>query len=315
MAHLPNLSTLCVRSRNSDGIGVQLRGVSRPNGRVERSEDLAESRPVYIPGIMHTPGGLYQSGKARLEDIASKIDAGSGNPLARRWIDAMAASMQHKVDLYTSDSEQLTAEIVDQHRKLNEFVRQARQPIDRVGNVRAADPGGTHPRPPAGSPAEDSALAQWHQTDKWDLVKEANVERWTALLAQKAAFLEIAEEARARKDKTTVTVGANALRRGFAASVRELAAYETQTLLLDSMADLVEAFINAPLVAQNSFCNFILAGAAGVGKTRLAGAIAKLLSRLGMYVYEGVVECGRSDLVAEFVGQTAPKTRAFLLQS
>ena len=314
---LPNLSTLRVRNNNSDriAIGVQLRGVTRPNGRVERGEDLAESRPVYIPGIMHTPGGLYQSGKARLEDIASKVDAGSGSPLARRWLDAMAASMQHKVELYTRDGEQLTAEIVDQHRKLNEFVRQARQPIERVDDPRAVDPGGTHPRPPAGSPPEDSALAQWHQTEKWDLVKEANVDRWTALVAQKAAFLEIAAEARARKDKTTVTVDTNALRREVAASIRELAAYETQTVLLDSMADLVEAFINAPLVAQNSFVNFILAGAAGVGKTRLAGAIAKLLCQLGMYVYQDVVECSRSDLVAEFVGQTAPKTRAFLLRS
>ena len=34
-----------------------------------------------------------------------------------------------------------------------------------------------------------------------------------------------------------------------------------------------------------------------------------------MYVYEDVIECSRSDLVAEFVGQTAPKTRAFLLRS
>ena len=91
------------------------------------------------------------------------------------------------------------------------------------------------------------------------------MDRWTALVAQKAAFLEIAAEARARKDKTTVTVDTNALRREVAASIRELAAYETQTVLLDSMADLVEAFINAPLVAQNSFVNFILAGAAGVG--------------------------------------------------
>ena len=101
---LPNLSTLRVRNNNSDriAIGVQLRGVARPNGRVERGEDLAESRPVYIPGIMHTPGGLYQSGKARLEDIASKVDAGSGSPLARRWLDAMATSMQHKVELYTT---------------------------------------------------------------------------------------------------------------------------------------------------------------------------------------------------------------------
>ena len=40
-----------------------------------------------------------------------------------------------------------------------------------------------------------------------------------------------------------------------------------------------------------------------------------MLSRLGLYVYESVVECGRSDFVAQFVGQTAPKTKAFLLSN
>ena len=41
LAHLPDLSTLRVKEDDSDRItiGVQLRGVIRPNGRVEPGED------------------------------------------------------------------------------------------------------------------------------------------------------------------------------------------------------------------------------------------------------------------------------------
>jgi DNA replication protein DnaC len=261
---------------------------------------------------MHTPGGLYQSGKARLEEIARKVDSSSGDALASSWLDAVRTSMQHKASLYAEEGRKLNEEIVDQQRKLNEFVRGARQTEERVAQP---DPGRTNRRPSEAPPREDNALAQWHQTNKWDLISDRN-DRWATLVAQKAAFKEIEQAARQRGAQASASSSSTAstdLRRRLARAVRELAAYDAQPLLLESMADLIDAFIKSPLVAQNSFVSFILAGDPGVGKTRLAGAIGTLLSRLGMYVYENVVECGRSDLVAEFMGQTAPKTRTFLL--
>jgi DNA replication protein DnaC len=286
--------------------------VRRPNGGIDANEDLLERRPVHIPGLMHTPGGLYQSGKARLEEIARKVDSSSGDALASSWLDAVRTSMQHKASLYAEEGRKLNEEIVDQQRKLNEFVRGARQTEERVAQP---DPGRTNRRPSEAPPREDNALAQWHQTNKWDLISDRN-DRWATLVAQKAAFKEIEQAARQRGAQASASSSSTAstdLRRRLARAVRELAAYDAQPLLLESMADLIDAFIKSPLVAQNSFVSFILAGDPGVGKTRLAGAIGTLLSRLGMYVYENVVECGRSDLVAEFMGQTAPKTRTFLL--
>ena len=320
MHHVPDLSSLNPMLNPSASaskpfpIGVRLRGVRRPNGEIDANEDLLERRPVHIPGLMHTPGGLYQSGKARLEDIAKKVDASSGDALASSWLGAVRTSMEHKIALYAGEGMNLNEEIVDQQRKLNEFVRGARQTEDRVAQSQP-DPGRTNRRPAEGAPKEDDALAQWHQTDKWSLISDRN-DRWATLVAQKAAFKEIEQAARQRGEQASTPASSTAstdLRRRFARAVRELAAYDTQPLLLESMADLIDAFIKSPLVAQNSFVSFILAGDPGVGKTRLAGAIGTLLSRLGMYVYENVVECGRSDLVAEFMGQTAPKTRAFLL--
>ena len=61
------------------------------------------------------------------------------------------------------------------------------------------------------------------------------------------------------------------------------------------------------------FLNFILMGNPGVGKTRLAGALAAVLGKLGLLVYDQLVECGRSDFVAEYEGQTAVKARNFLM--
>ena len=303
----PNLSALS----NHFDVGVQLRGIDRPTGRPEPREDTEGRRKLHLPGHMHTPGGHYVSlaGKTRLEAIAEKIKVGSGDRLASRWIEAVQVSMEHKERVYKESGRELDAEIRDQQQKLNEFVRQARLPVGED----TPDPGTTAQR--GGSePAETEALAPWAQTDKWDLVKDRS-DQWSSLIAQKAAFREIGETARARKDFAVAATTGSSLRRSFREAILELATYENQSLLLESMADLIEAFINAPLVTQNAFVNFVFAGDPGVGKTRLAHSLGKLLSRLGMYVYESVVECGRSDFVAEFVGQTAPKTKAFLLSN
>ena len=305
---VPNLSALSHRIAD---VSVQLRGIDRPSGRPGPGEDTTDSRPVYTAGRMHTPGGQYASaGKARLEAIAAKVDAGSRDPLAVRWIAAVVQSMEHKERLYQESGRELDAAIGDQQQKLNEFVRNARL---SVGRAEEPDPGMTHARGPT-APAEDDALAQWHQTDKWDLIQDRS-DHWSSLVAQKAAFHAIGMTARARKDAARFVTSGNSLRRAFSESVLELASYEAQPLLLDSMADLIEAFVNSPLVTHNAFVNFVIAGDPGVGKTRLAHSLGKMLSRLGLYVYESVVECGRSDFVAQFVGQTAPKTKAFLLSN
>jgi len=56
----------------------------------------------------------------------------------------------------------------------------------------------------------------------------------------------------------------------------------------------------------------VITGPPGVGKTQLTHIIAKIYNRLGFLKTDKVVCAKRDDLIGEYVGQTAPKTRKVL---
>lgn len=77
----------------------------------------------------------------------------------------------------------------------------------------------------------------------------------------------------------------------------------------------VFAFAVDPRYAEKSFPHLALLGSSGTGKTKLASVIARVYSSLGLLATPNVTFVTRSDLVAEFIGQTGPRTRHVLFNT
>ena len=105
------------------------------------------------------------------------------------------------------------------------------------------------------------------------------------------------------------------LRDELVASLEALTNFSAQANIVDAAVNIVSQFLKSPLLLKTKFLNFVLAGAAGTGKTTLVNAIARVFANAGIFVYNRVREAGRADLVGEYEGQTVAKTRGFLLSS
>lgn len=88
----------------------------------------------------------------------------------------------------------------------------------------------------------------------------------------------------------------------------------------------IKNIAETPATYQNSFVlNASITGPAGSGKTTLARQMGRWFAKLGILTYDSffrdvkdklsLMETGRSDLIAEFTGQTAPKTLGVLARS
>lgn len=72
-------------------------------------------------------------------------------------------------------------------------------------------------------------------------------------------------------------------------------------------------FASSPALFKSSFVNnFMLLGGAGVGKSTAAAIIADALSRIGLLETSNVVYGKESNLIGQYVGQTAPRMRQAL---
>ena len=148
--------------------------------------------------------------------------------------------MAHKVLRYERERQSLQAEVDDAQAKAATFVRQARS-------------GGA------------DALAD-DQTSSWEVAKEVS-QQWQALVAQLAALDRIILTARSRHDLVNNSADFASLRVELAAAIERLVNdYGMQHVLLETVADLVDSFVNAPLVSAQAMLNFVLMGVAGVGK-------------------------------------------------
>jgi hypothetical protein len=91
------------------------------------------------------------------------------------------------------------------------------------------------------------------------------------------------------------------------------------TLLGDTREDIrrtllakIVSFGKAPELYINRFNNYNIMGPAGSGKTKLAGILGNFFYNLGILNTSNVIYVTRADLVAGYIGQTAPLTRQYL---
>jgi SpoVK/Ycf46/Vps4 family AAA+-type ATPase len=71
-------------------------------------------------------------------------------------------------------------------------------------------------------------------------------------------------------------------------------------------------FLKIPHFFFKGFNNFLLTGSAGSGKTKLASVIAFMMNNLGILATNNLVIATKQNLIGEFLGQSAPKTRNLL---
>jgi SpoVK/Ycf46/Vps4 family AAA+-type ATPase len=126
--------------------------------------------------------------------------------------------------------------------------------------------------------------------------------------AAKFETLRLAAEAR----MADAQVNAEGMRRDLLASLRALALHDAQHHILDRVADLIGSFLKSPRLFRTKPLNIMLVGSAGCGKTTLAAAVGVVFARAGLFVGDSLIQAGRAELVAQYEGQTAARTRAFL---
>ena len=74
-------------------------------------------------------------------------------------------------------------------------------------------------------------------------------------------------------------------------------------------------FFKIPHFFFKGFNNFLLTGSAGSGKTKLASVIAYMMNNLGILVTNNLIIATKQNLIGEYIGQSAPKTRNLLANS
>ena len=229
----------------------------------------------------------------RLDVLLQKLRVDYSN-FVDQWRLAICKNLTEKRKLYNAKALAKAEEIYDEHGKQLGIYREARRPYEAKGE----DP--------------DRALITNKTDNVWDMMEKTH---WRQLNDELGEIMKLQAVLQARIDiikdddqwATSVALFINTL--------AKLADYPDMVEMIEKIVDSVYAFVRNPLIANSQYYNVVLMGAAGTGKTRLAGIIGDIFGQLGMYVHTGVVEATAGDFIGQYLGETAQKTRSFLARS
>lgn len=311
MERLPALDALCLG--DPTGAPEAFQFWKRDSGKVSDDKKYQTTiDPVRLTRQATRQGAdepLPVKDKEWLKKFAAALrntEARAPTDLRVLWRDSVMKTMSHKVAHY----EALAV-------SLEEKVERARDAMARqLGSYTA----GSRPLVAPNTPT-------------WDIIKESDkIKLFNAYVDMVATANQNKDAARAKEREFAAAIpgtppnpnrssnrGApssaafNALCEQLSVAIDTLVTeYPGQEDLLNAVAMHFNAFVKNPAVARQKSFNFIIMGNAGVGKTRLAMTLGKALGALGMYVYSDVKVIDRSALVAEYEGQTAPRSKQTL---
>jgi len=85
--------------------------------------------------------------------------------------------------------------------------------------------------------------------------------------------------------------------------------------IVNNISNIISTLIRGYQAFSTSFQNILITGSAGVGKSTLAYKISYIYRKLGILCTDIVLIKTRSDLVGNYLGQTAPKTNRVLIDA
>lgn len=290
---LPALSQL----RLGDATGVTLELVNRPKGKA--SDDNSAPGKKRALGVADPPALLTTvDPKPELTRLV-KAFRKSGSDERAFWKGSVAETMDRKIARYKERLRGLQQKIVIEHKNVHEFLAATNEDLKDRALSRS------------GKAGQSQSFAKG--VDQWDLAQEVNG-LWKQLLMEKASIERLEDVAKARKENLNTEWDEKC--EALATAIERLMLdYPTQWKLLETFRQLIVGFLNNSATAEDYQTNYILMGNPGVGKTRIARLIGDLLGKLGIFVFDDYLEVARADFVAQYVGQTAPKTRALLSSS